>query len=109
LRDRFFLQGLQSPLHYDPGELVLLEISAHLGSGDVTGQFTLQPQSQDSPFEITVKFRGVQADQIVTEAGGPKGVIEGKLEGSFEAKGKSADAAALAGRGEVFLRDGKLQ
>jgi hypothetical protein len=31
------------------------------------------------------------------------------LEGSFEASGKSADAGALTGHGEIFLRDGQLQ
>jgi len=56
-----------------------------------------------------VNFHEVQADQIVREAGGPAGVIQGKLEGSFEGSGKAADASALSGKGEVFLREGKLQ
>ena len=69
----------------------------------------MQPQSEDSPFTASVTFSGVQADQIVTEAGGPKGMVQGKLEGNFEAAGKTADASALTGKGEVFLRQGKLQ
>jgi type II secretion system protein N len=109
LRNRFFLQDLQSPLHYDPQELDLSKISARSGGGYVGGNFSIQPQSEDSPFTFNVQFRDVQADEIVTEAGGPKGVIQGKLEGSFEAAGKSADATALNGHGEIFLRDGKLQ
>ncbi|MEY2538074.1 MAG: hypothetical protein QOG67_1814 [Verrucomicrobiota bacterium] len=109
LRDRFFLQGLESPLRYDSDELELSKISARAGGGDVSGEFKLQPQSQDSPFTASVKFRGVQADEIVTEAGGPPGVIQGKLEGSFEASGKTADSTALTGKGEIFLQQGKLQ
>jgi type II secretion system protein N len=109
LRDRFFLQGLRSPLHYDPKELALSDISAHAGSGEINGSFTIQPQSADSPFTASVKFHNVQADQIITEAGGPKGVVQGKLEGSFAATGKTADATALQGGGEIFLRDGQLQ
>lgn len=109
LRDRCYLQHLESPLRYDPEQLALPNISARIGSGDVNGEFALQSQAADSPFNVSVKFRGVQADQIVTEAGGPKGVIQGKLEGSFEANGKSADASALTGHGEIFLRDGQLQ
>lgn len=109
LRDRFFLQGLESPLRYDSDELELSKISARAGGGDVSGEFKLQPQSQDSPFAASVKFRGVQADEIVTEAGGPPGVIQGKLEGSFEASGKTADSTALTGKGEIFLQQGKLQ
>jgi hypothetical protein len=109
LRDRFFLQRLESPLHYDPKELDLSNIFAHAGSGEINGSFTIQPQAQDSPFTASVKFRNVQADQIITEAGGPKGVVQGKLEGSFEATGKTADATALQGGGEIFLRDGQLR
>jgi len=82
---------------------------ARSGSGDVNGEFTLQSQAEDSPFNVSVKFRGIQADEIVTQAGGPTGIIQGKLEGSFEAQGKSADANALTGHGEIFLREGQLQ
>ena len=45
----------------------------------------------------------------MADAGGPKDVVQGKIEGSFEAAAKSADAAALTGKGEISLRDGKLQ
>ena len=109
LRDRFFLQSFQSPLRYDPAELSLSKISARAASGQVNGEFTLQPQAADSPFSVSVNFRDVQAEQLVTEAGGPKGVIQGKLEGSFEATGKSADSKTLTGHGELFLRNGQLQ
>jgi uncharacterized protein involved in outer membrane biogenesis len=109
LRDRVFLQSFQSSLHYDMEELSLPGVTAHSGTGDLTGQFTIQPQATDSPFSVTAKFHGVSADEIVTDAGGPKGVIQGKLEGNFEANGKGADATALNGHGEIFLRDGQLQ
>jgi type II secretion system protein N len=109
LRDRFFLEQLKSPLQYDPAGLELAEISAHAGGGDIMGRFSMQPQTEDSPFRVEVKFRNVQADRIVSEAGGPKGVVQGQLEGSFEAAGKTADQNALAGTGEIFLRDGQVQ
>ncbi|PYL36900.1 MAG: hypothetical protein DMF34_12300, partial [Verrucomicrobia bacterium] len=109
LRDRFFLERLQSPLRYDPKELDLAKISAHLGSGDISGHFRMEPQSEDSPFTVSVTFQNIQADQIVAEAGGPKGMVQGKLEGSFEAAGKTDDANALTGAGQIFLRDGQLQ
>ena len=109
LRDRFFLQELQSPLYYDPGLLNLSKISAHAGSGEITGEFSLQSHAADSPYKVSVRFRGLQADQLVTEAGGPPGVIKGKLEGSFEASGKSSDSSAINGRGEISLHDGQLQ
>lgn len=109
LRDRFFLERLRSPLRYDPKQLDLSRISARAGSGEITGHFSMQPQSKDSPFTASVKFRNVSADQIVAEAGGPKGVVQGRLEGTFEAAGKTADANALTGAGEIFLHDGQLQ
>jgi hypothetical protein len=109
LRDRFFLNGMHSTLHYDPAELDLSQISSHAGGGDVTGHFAMQPQAEDSPFNAAVRFRNVEADQIITEAGGPKGVVRGKLEGNFEATGKIAKPDALTGNGEIFLRNGQLQ
>jgi hypothetical protein len=69
----------------------------------------MQPEAEDSPFTTSVKFRDVLADQIVANAGGPKGMVRGKLEGSFQASGKTADPEALVGKGEIFLRDGRVQ
>ena len=109
LRDRFFLQQLKSPLQYDPTKLELSQISAHAGGGDVIGHFSMQPETEDSPFTVDVKFRNVEADQIVADAGGPKDVVHGKLEGNFQAAGKTADPNALIGTGEIFLRDGQVR
>jgi AsmA-like C-terminal region/AsmA family len=109
LRDRFFLEELKSPLQYDPTNLELSQISAHVGGGDVMGHFSMQPQMEESPFTVDVKFRNVEADQVVTEAGGPKDVVHGKLEGSFQAAGKTADPNAFTGAGEIFLRDGQVR
>lgn len=109
VRDRFFFEQLQSPLRYDPNVLELSKISAHAGNGELTGQFTMQPEAEESPFTASVTFRDVEADRIVTDAGGPSGTVRGKLEGRFEASGKTADPDALTGDGEIFLRDGRVQ
>ena len=109
IRDRFFLNGLQSPFSYEPDVLELSKISAQAGGGEVNGHFAMQPESEDSPFTASVTFKDVQADQIVTDAGGPKGMVQGKLEGTFEATGKTADPNALTGAGEIFLRDGQVR
>ena len=69
----------------------------------------MEPQSEDSPFTVSVTFQNIQADQIVADAGGPKGMVQGKLEGNFEAAGKTGDPDALTGAGQIFLRDGQLQ
>ena len=109
LRDRFFLEQLRSQLRYEPDVLELSKITARAGSGEVNGYFAMQPEAEDSPFTTSVKFRDVSADQIVENAGGPKGMVKGKLEGSFQASGKTADPNALIGSGEIFLRDGRIQ
>jgi hypothetical protein len=69
----------------------------------------MQPEAEDSPFTTVVKFHDVLADQIVENAGGAKGMVKGKLEGSFQASGKTADPNALVGKGEISLRDGRVQ
>jgi hypothetical protein len=51
----------------------------------------------------------VLADQIIANAGGPKGMVQGKLEGNFQASGKTAEPEALVGKGEISLRDGRVQ
>jgi hypothetical protein len=109
LRDRFFLEQLRSPLRYEPDVLELSKISARAANGEINGYFAMQPEAEDSPFTTSVKFRDVLADQIVENAGGPKGTVKGKLEGSFQASGKTADPNALVGKGEIFLRDGRVQ
>jgi len=109
LRDRFFIEYLDSPLRYDSTELSFSNISAQAGGGQISGRFAMQPQTADSPFTASVKFHDLQADKLVTNAGGPAGMIHGRLEGFLEAEGKTADPNALAGRGEIVLHDGQLQ
>jgi hypothetical protein len=109
LRDRFFLEELQSPLRYAPDELDFSQISARAGGGEIIGRFTLLPQTEDSPFTASVRFRDVQADRIVSDAGGVPGMITGKLEGHLDANGTTADKNTLAGAGEIILRDGRVQ
>ncbi len=109
LRDRFFIENLESPLHYDPTALVFSNISARAADGNITGRFEMELQAPDSPFTVTVKFRDLQAEKLMTNAGGPAGMIQGRVEGFLDAEGKTADSNALAGHGEIILRDGKLQ
>ena len=109
LRDRFFLEGLQSRLEYGPAALELSELKAKAGGGEIAGSFHMEPETADSPFTAKVQFHEVQADQIVSQAGGPSGVVTGKLEGFLDAAGKTADPNALAGTGEIHLRDGQVR
>ena len=109
LRDRFFLDQLRSPLRYEPDVLELSKISARVANGGVDGYFAIQPEAEDSPFTTSVNFHEVLADQIVENAGGPKGMVKGKLEGSVQASGKTDDPGALIGKGQIFLRDGRVQ
>jgi len=109
LQNRFFLEQLRSPLRYEPDVLELSKISARAGNGEINGYFAMQPEAEDSPFTTSVKFRDVLADQIIANAGGPKGMVQGKLEGSFQASGKTANPEALVGQGEISLRDGRVQ
>src|SRR5438552_6881166 len=109
LRNRFFLEQLSSPLRYEPDVLELSKISARVANGEIDGYFAMQPEAEDSPFMTSINFRDVLADQIVENAGGPKGIVKGKLEGDFQASGKTADPEALVGNGEISLRDGRVQ
>lgn len=109
LRDRFFLEHLQSPLQYDPTTLDFSKVSANADGGEITGSFSMRPQEAESPFSVRIQFHDLQANNIVTEAGGPEGIVRGRLEGMLEAAGKTADPNALAGHGEIFLRDGEVQ
>ena len=100
---------LRSPLRYEPDVLELSKISARVAGGEMNGYFAMQPEAEDSPFTASVNFRDVLADQIVEHAGGPKGMVKGKLEGNFKASGKTGDADALIGKGEIFLREGRVE
>ena len=69
----------------------------------------MQPQTADSPFTVEVKFRNVPADRIIIEAGGPRGLVQGEIDGSLQAAGKAADPNALVGYGEILLRNGEVR
>ncbi len=109
LSNRFFLDQLRSPIRYEPDVLELSKISARVAEGEVNGYFAMQPETEDSPFTTSVNFHDVLADQIVANAGGSKEMVKGKLEGSFQASGKTSDPEALVGQGEISLRDGRVQ
>jgi type II secretion system protein N len=109
LRDRFFIEQLESPLHYDPAELVFSSISAQAAGGAISGRFEMELQEPDSPFKVMVKFHDLRAEKLVSNAGGPAGMVQGRVEGFLDAEGKTADSNALAGHGEIVLRDGQLQ
>jgi len=109
VRDRVFLQRLVTPLHYEAGALEFSQIAARIADGEISGHFSIDPQKEDSPFSVETKFHDVQADRLITDAGGSAGILQGKLEGSFQANGKTADAESLAGGGEILLRDGQVK
>jgi type II secretion system protein N len=109
LRDRFFLEQLESLVRYAPDEMDFSQVTARAGGGEITGHFTLLPQTENSPFTVEVKFRNIDADRLVVDAGGTRGMITGRLEGHLEASGATADQNALAGSGEIVLHDGKVQ
>ncbi|MEP6956364.1 MAG: AsmA family protein, partial [Chthoniobacterales bacterium] len=109
LRNRFFLEQLQSPVKYDATELDLSEISARAAGGEVSGRFRMNPSDPESPFSVLVRFRDLNADRLISDAHGPAGMLQGRLEGSLEASGQTADPNALTGAGEIFLHDGQVR
>jgi type II secretion system protein N len=109
LRDRFFLQELHSPLTYNSSKLDFSQIVARAGEGHIAGHFTIEPQTEDSPFTVSVRFTDVNANKIIVEAGGVPGTVTGNLEGRLDASGKTADPDALSGEGEIILRDGQVR
>src|SRR5438046_3551324 len=109
LRDRVFLSALRSPIRYDPSELELSGISAQIAKGQLTGDFSMEPQAEDSPFTVHASFHRVQADQLVAEACGCREIIRGTLERTLEATGKTADPDSLSGSGTILLQYGHVQ
>ncbi len=109
LRDRVFLSELHSPIRYDPSELELSGITAQIAKGQLTGDFSMEPQAEDSPFTVHASFLRVQADELVAEAGGSRDVIQGVLEGTLDATGKTANPDALTGSGTILLQNGHVQ
>jgi type II secretion system protein N len=109
LRDRVFLSALHSPVRYNPDELALSGLTAQIAKGQLTGDFVMAPQEQDSPFTVHASFHRLQADQLVAEAGGPRDIVRGILEGTLDATGKTADPDALTGSGTISLQNGHVQ
>jgi type II secretion system protein N len=109
LRDRVFLSNLRAQLHYYPDGLELSEIKAKAARGELAGDFSMQPQIENSPFTVHASFSRVQADELVAQAGGSKETVRGVLEGTLEATGKLANPNALTGTGTIALHGGHVQ
>src|SRR5438046_10325852 len=65
LRDRVFLSGLRSPIRYDPSEIELFGITAQIAKGQLTGDFSLEPQAEDSVFTLHASFIGCEMESYV--------------------------------------------
>ncbi len=109
LRDRVFLSDVRAALRYEPDQLELSGIEARVARGQLQGNFSMQPQTENSPFTVHARFVRIQADELVTAAGGSKGTVRGVLEGTLDASGQLADPAALTGRGTIALQGGHVQ
>jgi type II secretion system protein N len=109
LRDRVFLSALRARLYYDAATIALSDLQAQVAKGELQGDFSMEPQTPDSPFNAHANFRRVQADELVAEAGGSKETVRGVLEGTLEASGKLGDPAALTGTGTIALQGGHVQ
>jgi AsmA-like C-terminal region/AsmA family len=109
LRDRVFLSNLRAAFQYDGDALELSEIKARVARGELDGDFSMQPQVQESPFTVRASFARVQASELVANTGASKDIVRGVLEGTLEASGKLADANALSGTGTISLRGGHVQ
>ena len=81
LRNRFFLEQLKTPLRYDAAELDLSQITARAAGARSPAVSTCGRAIANSPFDVRVKFRESHADRVVSEAGGPEGMVKGRLEG----------------------------
>jgi hypothetical protein len=109
LRDRVFLSNVRAAFQYDGEALELSEIKARVARGELQGDFSMQPQTQDSPFSVRANFTRVQADELVANAGGSKDIMRGALEGTLEASGRLADPSALSGKGTISLHGGHVE
>jgi len=69
----------------------------------------MSPTAPGSPFNVVVRFKGLDADRVIADAHGPAGMLRGRIEGQLEAKGQTADSNALSGVGEIYLRDGEVR
>ncbi len=107
--DRFFLQKLRSPFKYSTDGVELSRISAKAAGGEIAGVFDVRPAEDNSPFHLKVQFKNLKADDVVTDAGGNRGMITGELDGNLDASGKAGNENGMTGSGEIVLRNGKLQ
>ena len=104
LRDRFFLERLESPLRYAPTGSIWRRSPRTADGGEVTGRFTMHPQERKirlSP--SSVKFRDL--------AGRPnrhgcrwqsQGMVQGKLEGNLERRRQHCRPKCARGSGEIY-------
>ncbi len=109
LRDRIFLTALRSPLRYDSVALELPKIQAQLANGTLHGLLHLQTQAPGSPFTAHLEFDKVDANELITQAGGGRDILRGRLQGTCVLSGESANPDSLTGEGTLSLQGGHVQ
>ena len=108
IQEIFALEDWQSDFSYTGGGLSLSNSRATFGGGTATGTLHVKTAEPYSPFDLDVKFSGVDIAQLVSEAhiGGVQAT--GTLSGFVKLEGNLHDSSAASGGGKVVLANGRI-
>lgn len=103
------LTHFQSDFVYDQKEgLDLRNAQADLAGGRVSADYHLQTGEAGSPYHLKCRLEDVSLDQLIKEAGGRLGLVNGRLQGELAAQG-SDDFDRTGATGQFQLIDAQFQ
>ena len=103
------LTNFQSHFSYSPDDgLALNDILATLAGGGISASCHLRTGETGSPFTARCRLDDIGLGQLIREAGGKHGFVEGKLQGTLSVSGVSDDAAQCSAAGHIQLNDTRI-
>ena len=105
------VEGIQLTFAFDEKDFIVNNFSLALGSGAVSGRFTLEDYLKEQGYEFKFLAEKVQIGEIIGQKALPFKAV-GKIEGRFEGKGQGFDPSkaldSLTAGGQFNLFEGRL-
>lgn len=100
------LTDARTHFNYEPGRLSLLDLTATLYGGLLTGDMVVG--TVDKSFKADLDLGGMDLDAFVRDSASAGRDVTGRLNGQLHLTGTGMDKKAMKGHGAIRIQDGQL-
>ena len=109
IQQRVRVRRFSSTVRISGGVVSLPDGLGEIAGGRLEARLTVRPMEAGSPYQVGAKIDGVSLGRLIQEAGGDPDFASGRLQGTLDLSGLSADPSAQRGGGEMRLLDGQFR